>query len=74
MDSSVRSAATKFKQLRHFTAVTLLALGLGACVGAPLRPAQKPVTTAQPNTAASSVIEEETHEVASLKWREKCER
>lgn len=48
MESSVRSGPGKFKQLRHFTAVTLLALGLGACVSSPLRPAQKVATTAQP--------------------------
>ncbi|TPG46292.1 hypothetical protein EAH75_16940 [Rhodanobacter glycinis] len=48
MDSSVRSAATKFKQLRHFTAVALLALGLGACAATPLRTAQKTSSTPQP--------------------------
>lgn len=48
MESSVRSGASKFKQLRHFTAVTLLALGLAACAGTPLRPAQKTAGTAQP--------------------------
>lgn len=39
MESSVRSRLTKFKQLRHFTAVSTLALGLAACAGAPLRQA-----------------------------------
>lgn len=48
MDSSVRSGAGKFKQLRHFTAVTGLALALAACAGAPTRPTQKTAVTAQP--------------------------
>lgn len=48
MESSVRSGASKFKQLRHFTAVTLLTLGLAACAGMPLRQAQKTAGTAQP--------------------------
>ena len=48
MESSVRSGASKFKQLRHFTALALLALGLAACAGTPLRPAQKTAGTAQP--------------------------
>lgn len=48
MDSSVRSGAGKFKQLRHFTAVTGLALALAACAGAPVHPVQKTTGTAQP--------------------------
>ncbi len=48
MESSVRSGASKFKQLRHFTALALLALGLAACAGTPLRPVQKAAGTAQP--------------------------
>lgn len=48
MESSVRSGASKFKQLRHFTAPALLALGLAACAGTPLRPMQKTVGADQP--------------------------
>jgi tetratricopeptide (TPR) repeat protein len=48
MESSVRSGASKFKQLRHFTALALLALGLAGCAGTPLRSAQKTGGTAQP--------------------------
>jgi tetratricopeptide (TPR) repeat protein len=48
MESSVRSGASKFKQVRHFTAVSLLAFGLCACAGAPLRPASKATGPAQP--------------------------
>lgn len=48
MESSVRSGASKFKQLRHFTALALLALGLAGCAGTPLRSAQKTAGTAQP--------------------------
>ena len=48
MGSSVGSGAGKFKQLRHFTAVTLLMLGLAACAAAPSRPASKTASTPQP--------------------------
>ncbi len=50
MEGSVRSAAGKFKQLRHFTALMSLVLGLAACAVAPPRPAPvaAAVTTAQP--------------------------
>ena len=48
MESSVRSGASKFKQLRHFTALALLALGLAACAGTPLRPMPETAGTAQP--------------------------
>jgi tetratricopeptide (TPR) repeat protein len=48
MESSVRSGPGKFKQLRHFTAVTVLALALGACAAAPLRPARQTASTPQP--------------------------
>jgi tetratricopeptide (TPR) repeat protein len=48
MESSVRSGASKFKQLRHFTALALLALGLAGCAGTPLRSAQKTGGAAQP--------------------------
>ena len=48
MGSSVGSGAGKFKQLRHFTAVTLLMLGLAACAAAPSRLAPKTASTPQP--------------------------
>jgi tetratricopeptide (TPR) repeat protein len=48
MGSSVGSGAGKFKQLRHFTAVALLALGLCACAVAPSRSAPKATRTPQP--------------------------
>jgi tetratricopeptide (TPR) repeat protein len=48
MESSVRSGASKFKQLRHFTAVTLLASALCACAAAPLRPVPKTAGPSQP--------------------------
>ncbi|MEO8779226.1 MAG: tetratricopeptide repeat protein [Rhodanobacter sp.] len=47
-ESSVRSAAGKFKQLRHFTALALLVLSLAACAVAPPRPAAPVAVTAQP--------------------------
>jgi len=46
MENSVRSWQTKFKQLRHFTALAAMALALGACTTAPLRPQAAP--TPQP--------------------------
>ncbi len=48
MESSVRSGAGKFKQLRHFTAAATLALGLAACAGAPPRSAPQTATAPQP--------------------------
>jgi tetratricopeptide (TPR) repeat protein len=42
----VRSGSSKFKQLRHFTALSAFALVLGACTTAPLRP--QAVPTPQP--------------------------
>jgi len=44
----VRSAAGKFKQLRHFTALAVLVLGLAACAVAPSRDAPATAATAQP--------------------------
>jgi tetratricopeptide (TPR) repeat protein len=46
-ESSVRSRAGKFKQLRHFTAMALVALGLAACATTPRRapPPAQPQTT-----------------------------
>jgi tetratricopeptide (TPR) repeat protein len=46
MENSVRSRSTKFKQLRHFTALSALVLALVACAAAPPRPA--PPVTPQP--------------------------
>jgi len=63
MESSVRSGAGKFKQLRHFTALALLALGLAACAGAPLRPAQKTVGTAQPLATLVVATPDADHDV-----------
>ncbi|TAL86379.1 MAG: tetratricopeptide repeat protein [Rhodanobacter sp.] len=48
MESSVRSRSAKFKLVRHFTAVTALALGVAACASAPRQPAPPPATTVQP--------------------------
>ncbi len=42
MESSVRSRSAKFKQLRHFTAVTVLTLGVAACAGVPRHPVPRP--------------------------------
>ncbi len=47
-ESSVRSAAGKFKQLPHFTVLVLLVLGLSACAVAPSRHAPVIAVTAQP--------------------------
>ncbi len=48
MDTSVGSTTTKFKQLRHFTAGTVLVLILASCTVAPSRPAPKLAVTTQP--------------------------
>jgi tetratricopeptide (TPR) repeat protein len=48
MESSVRSGTGKFKQLRHFTAVTAVALVLGACAGVAPRATPKTPGTPQP--------------------------
>jgi tetratricopeptide (TPR) repeat protein len=50
MESSVRSKLAKFKQLRHFTALTALALALAACAGAPVQLTPKSTAAAQPLT------------------------
>jgi tetratricopeptide (TPR) repeat protein len=47
-ESSVGSAAGKFKQLRHFTALVLLVPGLVACAVAPPRHAPAVAVTPQP--------------------------
>jgi len=63
MESSVRSGAGKFKQLRHFTAVTTLALGLVACAGAPLRSAPKTASSPQPLARLTVVTPDADHDV-----------
>lgn len=63
MESSVRSGAGKFKQLRHFTAVTTLALGLAACAGAPLRSAPKTASSPQPLARLTVVTPDADHDV-----------
>jgi tetratricopeptide (TPR) repeat protein len=63
MESSVRSGAGKFKQLRHFTAVTTLALGLAACAGAPLRSVPKTASSPQPLARLTVVTPDADHDV-----------
>ena len=63
MESSVRSGAGKFKQLRHFTAVTTLALGLAGCAGAPLRSAPKTASSPQPLARLTVVTPDADHDV-----------
>lgn len=63
MESSVRSGAGKFKQLRHFTAVTTLALGLAACAGTPLRSAPKTASSPQPLARLTVVTPDADHDV-----------
>jgi tetratricopeptide (TPR) repeat protein len=63
MESSVRSGLTKFKQVRHFTAATLLALGLGACTGLPSRPARETPGTPQPLARMVIVTPDAAHDV-----------
>jgi tetratricopeptide (TPR) repeat protein len=55
MENSVRSRAATFKQLRHFTAVTALALLLGACASTSLRPSPTPAA-ATPQPLARLVV------------------
>ncbi|HZY32522.1 MAG TPA: hypothetical protein VFE75_02035, partial [Rhodanobacter sp.] len=59
----MRSGAGKFKQLRHFTAVTTLALGLVACAGAPLRSAPKTASSPQPLARLTVVTPDADHDV-----------
>ena len=63
MESSVRSGAGKFKQLRHFTAVTTLTLGLAACAGTPLRSAPKTASSPQPLARLTVVTPDADHDV-----------
>ncbi|MEP6898422.1 MAG: tetratricopeptide repeat protein [Rhodanobacter sp.] len=59
----MRSGAAKFKQLRHFTAVTLLLLG--GCAVAPSRPLSRAVTTAQPLARLVVATSDADHDVLS---------
>ena len=63
MESSVRSSAVKFKQLRHFTAVTVLVLSLAACASAPSRQAQTSAASAQPLARLQVVTPDADHDV-----------
>ncbi len=63
MESSVRSGAGKFKQLRHFTAVTTLAVGLVACAGTPLRSAPKAASSPQPLARLTVATPDAGHDV-----------
>ncbi|MHB1058213.1 MAG: tetratricopeptide repeat protein [Rhodanobacter sp.] len=63
MDGSVRSGAGKFKQLRHFTALAALVLGLAACTGAPPRPAPETQATPQPLARAVVATPDADHDV-----------
>jgi tetratricopeptide (TPR) repeat protein len=63
MDSSVRSGAGKFKQLRHFTALTALVLGLAACAGAPRRSAPESAASRQPLARVVVATPDADHDV-----------
>lgn len=62
-ESSVRSSAAKFKQLRHFTAVTALVLSLTACASAPSRQTQTSAASAQPLARLLVVTPDADHDV-----------
>ena len=59
----MRSRAAKFKQLRHFTALAALALGLAACASAPLRQAQTNAVSAQPLARVVVATPDADHDV-----------
>jgi len=63
MDSSLRSRAFKFKQLRHFTAVTGLVLSLCACAVAPSRSEPETVATPQPLANLTVPLPDADHDV-----------
>jgi len=65
MESSVRSGAGKFKQLRHFTAAAALVLGLVGCAGAPLRSAPKTLATPQPLARLTVATPDADHDVVA---------
>ncbi|WP_254423839.1 tetratricopeptide repeat protein [Rhodanobacter sp. C03] len=58
----MRSRASKFKQLRHFTALAALALGLVACANAPSRKTP-PTASAQPLARVVVVTPDADHDV-----------
>jgi tetratricopeptide (TPR) repeat protein len=62
-ESSVRSSAAKFKQLRHFTAVTALVLSLAACASAPSRSTQASAAAAQPLARLQVVTPDADHDL-----------
>jgi tetratricopeptide (TPR) repeat protein len=62
MESSVRSRAAKFKQLRHFTAVTALLLALCACADMSSRSAQN-AAAAQPLARATVPTPDAEHDL-----------
>lgn len=64
MESSVRSRGAKFKQLRHFTAVSMLVLALAACASAPSQPvAGKVASVAQPLDRLVVAIPDAEHDL-----------
>lgn len=63
MESSVRSGPGKFKQVRHFTAVATMALGLAACAGAPLHSSVKAAAPAQPLAQLVVATQDADHDV-----------
>jgi tetratricopeptide (TPR) repeat protein len=61
--NSVRSRAVKFKQLRHFTAVSAFALGLVGCTSMASRPATTAAVPAQPLTHLVVVTPDADHDL-----------
>lgn len=59
----MRSGSSKFKQLRHFTALIALALALGACTTAPLRPQAAP--TPQPMERLTVATPDADHDLVA---------
>ena len=59
----MRSGSSKFKQLRHFTALAALALALGACTTAPLRPQTPP--TPQPMARLTVATPDADHDLVA---------
>jgi tetratricopeptide (TPR) repeat protein len=62
-ENSVRSGSSKFKQLRHFTALSAFALVLGACTTAPLRPQTAP--TPQPMARLTVATPDADHDLVA---------
>src|ERR1700722_14066672 len=63
MESSVRSRAAKFKQLRHFTAATALALVLCGCAEMSARSAQQAAAAAQPLARVTVATPDTEHDL-----------